>query len=540
MAASLIYNSEPIIPAPLISISKTYTRSGGSEKVSPEYNIVLTGTILSYMGSPQSNGLFTSSPTDENLSEAEKNRSIRNKQDAIRKLFAQDGHTFQIQDADGFEILKCNPIINSIEFEGNGTEVWVDLCRYTIDMTATKVVAANTVLPDSDDDDDDLITTQYHIDDFSEEWSVEFNTLGFDTILNNYPSYNVTHTISATGRLFYQTDGTKVPAWESARDFCKSRMGFNSTRVTTDAALTIPSTGYTAYDYQRESSQDEYGGTYSVTESWIYTNVSSTYPCILTMTAEVSKNRRQNPINSLVVNGTIQGLDNSGGLIKTKQRYTNASNYLKNNILNDSEFSGTFPGLNTLFAFGILLFITNTYGTVTVSNFTNRLNFKSYTSIFRHDPENGNITFTFEFNDEPTNLIPNALSETINITDVRSARIVAKQPIVNRGLGPILQDMHTYTESTRSLDIELVMSVSSIELKTGVSRLNYIYLNSKPNTDSIVAQFIPSGDTIYTNNYRDGDTESYDIKTGQYRRSVTWTYQPCSLPTGQTVISPQY
>lgn len=541
MPATVIYNSSQIIPAPLLSIQKNYIRTGTEDKLAPEFTLVLTGTLLSYMGSPRSDGSFSSTPADENLTESEKNRSIRTKQDALRKLFGKDGLVLQIAN-DGYEILKCNPIVESIEFEGNGTEVWVDLCRYTITLKATKITASNGVLPVSNEDDSDLVTTSYYLQDASESWEVDFDkTVSNTTLTGSYPVYNVTHTISATGKVFYNEDASKVAAIDSARAFCKSRMGFNSTKVTTDAALSIATTGLTAYDHQRESTEDTLGGSYSITETWKYTNVPSTNPCLYTLTAEISRNRKQNPSHSIVINGTIQGLDNTGSLINTNQRYTNAIAFLKANVLADTS-TGTFPGLNILFVVVITNFLNNSMGTTSYTNFSSRLNFKNYTSIFRHDPENGTISFTFDFSDEPENLIPGALSESINITDQRSARIVAQQPVINRGLGPILQDMNTYTASTRNLDIELVMQVSSIELKTGVSRLNYIYLNSKPNTDSLVAQFIPSStiDGLYTNNYRENDTESYDIKNGQYRRSVSWIYQPCSLPAGQTLIAPQY
>ena len=44
-------------------------------------------------------------------------KAILRKQEAIRILFSEDGHNFEIQPWDGGPSSKCNPRIQSIEFE---------------------------------------------------------------------------------------------------------------------------------------------------------------------------------------------------------------------------------------------------------------------------------------------------------------------------------------------------------------------------------------------------------------------------------------
>ena len=61
------YNSQPLIPAPFVNISKEYIKTGDGKKVGATYTISIEGTLIPEKGSPNSTGAFSAKPSDENI-----------------------------------------------------------------------------------------------------------------------------------------------------------------------------------------------------------------------------------------------------------------------------------------------------------------------------------------------------------------------------------------------------------------------------------------------------------------------------------------
>src|SRR5690606_38160886 len=82
-------------------------------------------------------------------------------------------------------------------------------------------------------------------------------------------------------------------------------------------------------------------------------------------------------------------------------------------------------------------------------------------SIVTHNPLLGQISYSYEYDDRPTNCVNGALSETLTIIDNNPTDIFASLMILGRQAGPLLQPMNTFSSATREISVEVVMDPNS-------------------------------------------------------------------------------
>ena len=256
-------------PAPLISINPTPNKTGVGDTIGMSYDITLTGTILSYAGSPfginnSSGGLFdfengvdagSHGPYDQfyngsnffdGVTDHRPPRqvvpmphrldSIISKIKAINALFAIDGQKVEISSVHGDGpdgILWCNPSVTGISYtEG----IYTDRCDYVIRLQANSLYSSNgeitidgrlsidkdkqSIIVDSGSIDSSI--KKYYISNYDESWSLgtdEDKAETYNGIYISPKTYSVTHNVSAVGKTHYMPDGTKLRAWDEARKF---------------------------------------------------------------------------------------------------------------------------------------------------------------------------------------------------------------------------------------------------------------------------------------------------------------------------------
>jgi len=129
-------------------------------------------------------------------------------------------------------------------------------------------------------------------------------------------------------------------------------------------------------------------------------------------------------------------------------------------------------------------------------------------------PNNGTISYQYEYSTQSPPLISGAISETISVSDDYQSDVFANIPIPGRIAGPILQDMNTKTARRRQISIEIV-----VPPYTGISILGGY--NTKPNITTYIEEVKPTGTWVFLN---DGANETWDWKMGRYFRQASWTY----------------
>lgn len=483
----VMYDGKRIIPAPFVSINKTYQRSGNGDIIGKTYTIDVIGTIVAYMGSPDSNGDFHTGggyPADESIDNDSRLSAIQRKQEALRELFSDEGRHFEVQALDGSNSVKCNPRVVDINFPDG---LWYDKCEYTITLECDELY------PEQED-----VFTEY-IESASEEWTISTNEQ--PETINSSRTYALTHTVSAVGKKFYTSTGDgsiEKQAWVQARDFVLSRLGFDSEIALSSGVNNLPSY-YSGWNHVRNETPDIQGGGFSVTETWLLASGSAIEDFTIQQSDELEA-----PYTRVTINGNVTGLesrDSNMGILTTKwdnahTKFIQASGWAFSR-------AQTYTGLN--------------------------LNVTPLSFVVGRNPFQGTIDYSFEYDTRPVNLIENAKTESITISDNFDGELFASVFVLGRVDGPVLQDLSTKPANTRSLSIEIVVDPPTYPANPSVADMTDALINQKPRLDAnfstslnnLITAAKPSADTVYQSQPQ----ESWDIKTGRYSYNVEWTYE---------------
>lgn len=293
---SVSYNGKKIIPAPLVTINKNYSQSGGGEKTGVSYDITVNGTLLSWRGSPSgdysdiSDAFWTLGgyPPDEPYdgSTGEDHDRILRKQEAIRWLFKDDGKSFEWQPAGGQPVVKCNPKVVSIDFSDGQ---WVNRSDYSITLNANWIFIPVEGAEDS--------FNPQLIQNVSEDWSFS------EVVGKEGNEYEVTHNISAQAVFGYDGDGNRYlskEGWELAKDWVDARV--NGTIDGTIADAAIGSSSWIDGNYVKNVIISETEGTYNVVETW------ASMPSTTITQKEFSYTESKNGDITVTYTGTIKGI----------------------------------------------------------------------------------------------------------------------------------------------------------------------------------------------------------------------------------------
>ncbi len=90
---------------------------------------------------------------------------------------------------------------------------------------------------------------------------------------------------------------------------------------------------------------------------------------------------------------------------------------------------------------------------------TRVLNSGVRTTTLAHNPTQGIVSYSYEYDDRPSNCISGALFENISVVDNNPTDVFASLTVLGRAAGPILQDIGTVTSATRAVNIEAIMTI---------------------------------------------------------------------------------
>lgn len=253
---AIIYDGKRLIPAPRLQFNRNHRRSSDQSIIGTEHQVTLTGQLVGCkgwdFGAPGDPIKFyegSEYPADDTI--CNKFGNLVEMQDNLRDMFSVDG------DYKWFEVIGCDGLIRkwrartiSIDFsEGS----WTDIAPYSI------VLGLQT----DNIDDDDL-----HID-HNETWDVQWDE-------ENGGIYTLSHTLSCQSEEFINESSSD--GWNQAKAWIDDRLAgadytgsapsnIKNAIINSGFGISIDGT-YSAYNYGVQRSLDEYGGTYSVSETW--------------------------------------------------------------------------------------------------------------------------------------------------------------------------------------------------------------------------------------------------------------------------------
>ena len=496
-----------LVPAPIVTFSKAYLKRGDGGVVGADYTINLTGQLLDNKGTPVSTGsspsvahatsgvYSTQSPADDpvnsDIDTSNQLTSIMKKQELLRSAFAAGNRILiEITGYNESSGIKAYCDVENIDFDDQSR--WTNRCGYTIALKIVRSTESSASAFSANSTEDNFT---WYVNAADESWSIQENdqfhtTFNAGSISNFKRLYTLAHNVSAVGQRVYESGGfaNGYTSWQQASGHVHNIIGIGTTNVPSGYLDPLNSMGYLPYNHKFTENIDINAGNYSVSEEWTLFE-SGAIPAVEDVTFSLDSDL--GAIKKVSINGTVQGLAESGSLYENTDKYSNAVNYYNTNCT-DSELFTRASG---------------------VSGFP-CLNSSSSSKAIVHNPIVGTVTYALSFDTRLGNTIAGALTEDIQVSDIYPGQLISVTPVIGRSQ-PIIQYVNSRSEFKKTLQITAQMDQSGcIFTQPATSDIISIYNSYSP------AAVAVAGKVFYG-----PPNESWNPKTGQYNYSVEWTYE---------------
>ena len=531
MALTFLYGDYTFEPKPLFTINKEYIKTPANTGLGTRYNITLEGDLLPYKADSYDVGIT----------------GVFSGIQSLRDAFDTDYKPFFLGCFGSPPIVSGHPKITSfdVNFEGDN---YVQRASYTIGLNLPTLIGSGfeTVGPETDS------LHSHGIISYTDDFSLEFTdervggqiSLADGTHIDMPSVYSVTHNVSAQGEPLSGHD----PAY-LAQQFVSSKLGFSNEM---GAVSGILNTSGVACNNFRTISINKTEGTCNATETFMI-NPSGKYKEDFELSANTSV---EDPFTSIEINGTIQG-------------YANV-NYPNPNPLGES-FAGSDGDSTPKFQNAITAWsgLRNAAGAVTTEGISgllytransfyqfqpphpaflgahsegdptrkaiNTLNPTTLSTAVGYNITEGVITYAYSYNDRPIHVVPDALSETINITENEPTDIFASLQVLGRASGPLLQDMGTKGPRTREISIDAFLPIGTgtnftqnVDGTTQYTQLNNpSFLVAPTGYDGLISGYEYSLTSTYASVFINGQSKTWQPKIGRFTFQKSWTVGDC-------------
>lgn len=492
------YGDYSFSPVPMLNITEEFKKTPGGNIIGIEFKATLKGTLVDV----ETGGYF----------------SVDAAQDELRTAFGSEGLLFEIK-CDDNTIMSVRPRIVSVDFEPS-SDNWVFTSPYNITLEFDGgEVSSEGEFDATEFNDGFAVSGGLFINDASESWNLEFveekpkyvltTTAGTE---RNHTQLKVSHQVSAGGKRHYDSDGSYIEAWEQAKKYVKNRLGFNSTKLQQSSVFNLDTAIFQPFNHMRVVNQDELGGKYSVTETWlVLSNESGVLGnAIEDFTVDI-KTSLQTSLTTVTIQGSIQGVEtrtygtDPGDFAVTETKYESALTLW--NAVKDA--NRIYPRANA------------------ISGLT--LNTNALSRTVGHNIGGGLISYNYEYDSRPANCVSGSLTENITITDNNPVDVFASLAILGRAAGPILQDMGTVTAAVREVNVEVVMPIATGCSTDATAAGALLAQNPKTQVyNNLIKGIYDDLVANYGQVFKHQDNETWQPKTGRYTRNISWTYQDCN------------
>jgi len=505
-------------------------------------------------------------------------QAIQFKQKALRALFHRDGQRLEITDwDDDAASIVCYPRVTSIDFEDD--TYYINRCKYTITLEAdilldqynkvdheglhaaflkhesTDLIRASGTSRFADATKGELpvtevqasrITESQLIDDYNglflqqctESWSIEVDEQQSEKVSTYEPyaflprTYRITHNLSATGKTHYGPDGEQK-AWEQAKKYVQAKQVDDPFTGLKENYRNIPSTigsgclnlieQYQGYNHVRTEQCSEHDGTYSCTETWIVASGTALETFNLNITSSIDA-----PFVSVNLDGQIKGLSQ---ITPSGYGYAPTDDYpyqADNPLLEHTAYHNAIKKYNEIsnngqFGLGCDVF-KRVNNAVAV-----QLNSQPKSITIGSNQQTGDLNYSLQFDNRPTNIISGVLNEQITVNDTHPGDVFATIPVIGRQTGPVLQYMGNRTEYKRDVSINLTLDYTKVPYGSSRNPL----LLKKPSVvqpmagqlHELLTELSPANEPGVRKYFCAPPSETWNPKNGQYSFNLSWTYE---------------
>lgn len=471
----------PLDPCPVISnISRNFNRTSSGKIIGCSYTIDIEGLLINKEGGIQ---------------------DLLIKQKELAALLQCDCSLFQIKC--GPEILFQTQIAqNSISFSGSENN-WVYTIPYTINITSNQIDGFNCCSTEN-------LSSQ------QESWSIQENpdcrVFAIDGV-RSVRRFSITHSISASAidqcpAPFDTNDSNTGEGHNIAREWVKNNLGFD-TGMFFNSCGTSCITDFDLCDHVVTNESNPCEGSFSAVETWLLIESTGGFESLATEDFTVDINTsRDTRIKTVQIQGNIRGGEKSSLIdnckVIEKDGFTAASEYW-------SLISGDLHNRAQTISECCL-------GPIPVSSSLSR------------SPKNGVLSYGYTFDTCKPCLEDiegcRVLSEDISIQGTSPSDVYAEIQILGRPC-PILQCLNIKTKGTKSIEARVVVDCGDLCYSDDAFHCPPI----KQQIDNIVIDCYSRLTGIYSMVFTDNDNHSWNPKTGNYTRSVAFSYAECCSGT---------
>ena len=560
-----------LVPAPLVTFNKQVYNNVGRPGFGSDYTVTLQGTLLPTHGNPTTTGLSTADWTRSSNVESEEVVALSGlqlldvtikKQEYIRNLFTNPtisgiAQPIKVQIKGWNEAGAGSPgsglifygFVDDLSFDSDSR--WANPTTYTVNLRTSSFISSANV--GTFQIGNENVQSGYWISNLTDTFDIQEDgrsTLTFRDVVGGMKKidkidkvYSINRSITAVGSPVYDTGGgylNGLSPWQQASGFLHAylKVGSGNLYETNLSGIKSNTLGqftnglYKAANFVYQESIDKEAGSYSITETFLlYSGLS---PVIENIT--INHDVAENGINTVAVQGTIQGLNTISGFFHSGNAFINAYTYLTGVI------DTGVPSTAYYYARGIMRGVSNL-----TENFVPWLHPRPLSKSFAHDLNAGSISYTYSFDDRPANIIPGSISESIQINDTYPGELFSVTPVIGRSQ-PVLQYLNSRSEYKRNLSINITMgqtgdptflNVNNVgNISDSASRrsvLQRMFINEKPSISQTAAlndifqAANPVNDPTFTvangKCFHSAPTETWDPRTRNYSYSIEWTYE---------------
>lgn len=461
----------------------------------------------------------------------------------LRKVFSNDG-LLTISPLSGSNYASgaypCK--VENISFRPT-PDNWTMSIDYSVSLSSQTRLAHSGQLIDS-------ATNSWQLVPIEEYAALPIPTTGISgvdfTAMTSVPGLRVTHTINAVGKYVPSGAVTGSPSGYLYTKLCEAISWVNQ-----NFSVGKPSflDNHTCYDFIRNVDYNVVEGSYGITDTFsVYAGSgkgAKSGGYLDSYSVETSFDL-ESSLRTVSIEGTIQGLESYGtsfsGITSTFPYGISGCSGIPSNLSGISIRPPVAPSsvkfLNALS--GLIAIRPYIYGRANGFNISGLigptgsctgnqiLNPEPKSSSIGYNPKEGVITYSFSYDTRPISLIPCALSESFSVNDTLPSQQVAEIFVIGRSLGPVLQDLATYTSPTRTVNYEVTLPRAS-----SISGIIPYAIYSK--ISGIIEGFNPENTIPFTDpqqikkmrSFVKENSETWDPINGKFTKNKSWIYTIC-------------
>lgn len=515
-------------PIPQVSLSKEFDRDQGGRIIGSKTIVSLEGVIYN------SGTTFT---------------AILPKETGLRDAFSKD-RSFRFGCGASAPSYSGNAKVTRYTSEKTENR-WVSTIAYSVELLIEDLPSTTC-----------SATGIYNVSSCQDEWNMEIldeynyvnNPAGAQILRRAlsfpigaiYPLYRISRTIGAVGKFIPTgSDGLGISAISGAKQWVRCRLD-----TAPETSISGILSGIVLYNFTRSVNVDDPGGSYRLTDNWI--GIPTGFASGLYMESfNVESSLDNTYMRTVTINGTVKGLEPfNTGVIYTPSAIGGSG--AAGSILpaasiarasaQQSKYESALSGYHNVIKPNIFsrvqCFVEKEHDPNSTSQQTgifrrffgrdeNPINPLPISITEGSNPTEGSVSYSWVYNNRPLNLISGSILETLTVIDNFPSQVIAELFVLGRRIGPVLQNLGTYTTASRDVTFEVTML-----RPTGLSNIRF------PRTAYIqITGLVESFNPTYLLNanicksFVKANSESWSITEAKFTKQKTWVWQHCIEPT---------